>query len=130
MGIENSRRFRALPLYMSLLTYGSKGYQDMFDSNCRFAQQLGHWVDQHTDLELLEPVYLHTVLFRVSAERWMKPGGNDKFIDAIKKTQQMYVSKTVWNGQPAIRAAVSNWRTDIDRDLPIVTKALDTALDC
>jgi glutamate/tyrosine decarboxylase-like PLP-dependent enzyme len=128
VGIENSRRFRALPLYMSLLTYGAKGYQEVFENNCKFAVRLGEWIDQHPDLELLAPVYLHTILFRVSAKQWAHPGGNDEFIDAIKKTEKAYVTKTVWEGQPAIRGAVSNWRTELDRDLPIVQQAFEEAL--
>jgi len=128
MGIENSRRFRALPLYMSLRTLGAEGYKEIFANNCEFARSLGEWVDQHPNLELVEPVHLHTVLFRATSEPWTQEGGNDRFIDAIKRTQQMYVSKTVWGGIPAIRAAVSNWRTDLKRDLPIVKNALETAL--
>ncbi|KAI9282979.1 pyridoxal phosphate-dependent transferase [Umbelopsis sp. AD052] len=128
VGIENSRRFRALPLYMSLLTYGAKGYQEVFESNCNFAVSLGEWIDQHPDLELLAPVYLHTVLFRVTAKSWSHPEGNDQFIEAIKGTEKVYVTKTVWDGQPAIRAAMSNWRTELDRDLPIVQQGLEEAL--
>jgi glutamate/tyrosine decarboxylase-like PLP-dependent enzyme len=128
VGIENSRRFRALPLYMSLLTYGAKGYQEVFENNCKFAVRLGDWIDQHPDLELLAPVYLHTVLFRVSAKQWSHPEGNDEYIEAVKGTEKVYVTKTVWDGQLAIRAAMSNWRTDLDRDLPIVQQALEEAL--
>jgi glutamate/tyrosine decarboxylase-like PLP-dependent enzyme len=102
VGIENSRRFRALPLYMSLLTYGAEGYQELFENNCKFAVRLGEWIEQHPDLELLCPVYLHRFLFRVSAKEWAHPEGNDKFIDAIKRTEKAYVSKTFWDGKPAI----------------------------
>ncbi|CAM0142915.1 hypothetical protein VKS41_002510 [Umbelopsis sp. WA50703] len=128
MSIENSRRFRALPLYMSLLTYGAEGYRDMFASNCRFTELLGDWINEHAGLELLKPVQLHNVLFRATADKWNTAGGNDAFIDAIKETGLLYVSKTVWKGKPAIRAAVSNWRTSIDTDLPITTKAIEIAL--
>ncbi|KAI8580082.1 hypothetical protein K450DRAFT_174193, partial [Umbelopsis ramanniana AG] len=128
VGIEYSRRFRALPLYMSLLTYGAKGYQELFENNCKFAVSLGEWIDLHPDLELLTPVYLHTFLFRVSAKQWAHPGGNDEFIDAIKKTEKTYVSSTVWNGKPAIRGTVNNWRTRLDRDLSIVQQVLEETL--
>ncbi|KAI9285052.1 pyridoxal phosphate-dependent transferase [Umbelopsis sp. AD052] len=128
IGIENSRRFRALPLYMSLLTYGEKGYRELFESNCKFAASLGEWIDLHLDFELLSPVYLHTFLFRVSAGQWTHPGGNEEFVDAVKKTEKAHVSSTMWNGQPAIRGSVNNWRTREDRDLSIVQQALEEAI--
>ncbi|KAI9288664.1 pyridoxal phosphate-dependent transferase [Umbelopsis sp. AD052] len=128
IGIETARRFKALPLYMSLLTYGARGYQELFESNCKFAASLGEWIDLHPDFELLSPVYLHTLLFRVSAKQWTHPEGNEEFIDAVKKTGKAHVSSTMWNGKPAIRGSVNNWRTRLDRDLSIVQQALEEAI--
>ncbi|KAK9764379.1 hypothetical protein K7432_008161 [Basidiobolus ranarum] len=122
--IESSRRFRALPLYMSLKTYGAEGYAHMFESNCLFAQKLADWLQQHPSYEILSPCYLNIVLFRSKVKEWSGQDGNQKLIDALKATGDIYVTATAWNGQEAIRAAISNWRTNIERDFEVVTKAL------
>ncbi|MEV0296154.1 hypothetical protein [Nocardia sp. NPDC050710] len=49
----------------------------------------------------------------------------------IAATGETYVTPTVYDGTPALRAAFSNWRTtdaDVDRVYAAITAALD-ALD-
>lgn len=36
------------------------------------------------------------------------------FIDAVKATRKVYISPTTWHGVPAVRLAVSNWRTGLE----------------
>jgi len=40
MGLENSRRFRALPALFSILSYGKNGISDIVKINCEFADKL------------------------------------------------------------------------------------------
>jgi hypothetical protein len=42
----------------------------------------------------------------------------------IKATRKIYVSGTVWGNKPACRFAVSNWMTNVERDLPIIVDVL------
>lgn len=49
-GIENSQRFRALPLFASLLSLGKDGYADIVRRNVAFAQRTAHYLD-------LSPLY-------------------------------------------------------------------------
>lgn len=44
--------------------------------------------------------------------------GASRCIAAIKRTGRVYVSPTTWDGQGAIRLAVSNWRTGLERRRP------------
>src|ERR1700722_2318197 len=44
IGIENSRRFRALPLYASLRTYGADWYQGMLERQIRTARLIAKWI--------------------------------------------------------------------------------------
>jgi hypothetical protein len=59
------------------------------------------------------------VLFRAK-----DPALNEVLVDRINATRKIFVSGTKWNGQKACRIAVSNWRADVARDLPIVQEVL------
>ncbi|RXK42241.1 hypothetical protein M231_00600 [Tremella mesenterica] len=56
MGIENSRRFRALPLLASLLSLGREGYVDIIRRNVSFAQNVARFLLQSDSYELLNPI--------------------------------------------------------------------------
>ncbi|OZJ02098.1 hypothetical protein BZG36_05214, partial [Bifiguratus adelaidae] len=65
MNLENSRRFRALPVYSTLMAYGKAGYQDIVERNCDFAQALHAWMNNEGSAwyETLSPCPLNIVLF-------------------------------------------------------------------
>jgi hypothetical protein len=72
-------------------------------------------------------VPLNIVLFRARPETRFSTGQG--LVDAINASRQIYVSGTAWDGKPAVRVAVSNWRTgtrDGKRDdvLDVVKKVL------
>ena len=59
-------------------------------------------------------VPLNIVLFRGSAGSRYPPSDKDsagRLTAAINATRDIYVSATTWRGIPAVRIAVSNWRT-------------------
>ncbi|KAL2356171.1 pyridoxal phosphate-dependent transferase [Cryomyces antarcticus] len=132
VGIENSRRFRALPVYATLSAYGRSGYRDMLERQVRFARAVAKFVLGHGAYELLPERVPHTserdaladiyiiVLFRARDETL-----NKDLVKHINASRTIYVSGTSWKGFPACRFAVSNWRVDSARDLPIVTRILD-----
>ena len=72
-----------------------------------------------SDTEILEKT-LVLVLFRIRNEILRKD-----FVKRINATGKMFVSGTVWDGRPAARIAVSNWRVDIDRDSGLIQEVLD-----
>lgn len=53
IGIENSRRFRALPVYASLLSYGQTGYQTMLQKQIRLARKIAWWLFVHPEYTVL-----------------------------------------------------------------------------
>lgn len=111
MGLENSRRFRALPVMFSLLSYGEKGIKDIVIRNCQLAEKLGEWIKSCPDYQLLYEVKLNIVLFKP------KNLNNDETIKLIAKInsgQKMSVSKTMLGSDIAIRIAVSNFSSSID----------------
>jgi glutamate/tyrosine decarboxylase-like PLP-dependent enzyme len=130
IGLENSRRFRALPVYASLIAYGRDGYRDMLERQIALSRSIAKFILQSEDYELLphshssvEEVLANIyiiVLFRAKNEE-----ANKRLVNDIKASRKIYVSGTAWEGKPACRFAVSNWMVDVERDLPIVEQVLE-----
>jgi glutamate/tyrosine decarboxylase-like PLP-dependent enzyme len=129
IGLENSRRFRALPVYASLIAYGKAGYRDMLERQISLSRGIASFLhdSEHYELlpqvegsvgDILESIYI-IVLFRAKDEKL-----NEQLVAKIKASRKIYVSGTSWDGRPACRFAVSNWMVDVGRDLPIVKQVL------
>jgi glutamate/tyrosine decarboxylase-like PLP-dependent enzyme len=131
IGLENSQRFRALPVYGVLLAHGRKGLEEMFVRQVRLARGIATFLDIHGEYELLangqaasgdgfpfENTHV-IVLFRAKDEVI-----NSELVKRINATRKMYVSGTKWDGKPACRIAVSTWRVDVQRDLKLVSEVL------
>jgi len=127
IGIENSRRFRALPVYATLIAYGEEGYKDMMKRQIDLARSIAKVIFDHPAYELL-PVNQENnldetfmvVLFRASDELL-----NGNLVRLINETGKIYVSGTQWDGRPAARVAISNWQVDVARDVALVKQILD-----
>ena len=63
-GIELSRGFRALDVWMTLRHHGLDALGAMIEKNCAQAKELAARVDAEPDLECLAPVALNVVCFR------------------------------------------------------------------
>lgn len=120
---ENSRRFRALPAFLSLLAYGRAGYREIVRRSCGHAAALGAWVDASPRFELLSPVRLNVVCFAPSREG---TDARDRVLELVRRGGRAFLTPTELGGRPAMRAAFSNWSTSTD-DLRAVIEALDVA---
>lgn len=135
VGIENSRRFRSLPVYATLISYGRLGYRDMLNKQIRLARAVALFFHEHSEFELLpqsmingssakvrQEIYI-IVLFRAKDQAL-----NESLVKRINSTSRMYVSGTKWDGRPASRIAVSNWQADPDRDVNVVQSVIEDVL--
>lgn len=122
---QNSRRFRALPAWMTLLAYGRTGYREIVERNCAQARWLGEQVDQSDQFHLLAPVRLNCVCFTLAGQ----PSLSDiqKFLAKVRDDGRIYLTQTVYKGQPGIRAAFSNWQTE-QRDVEICWETLQESV--
>lgn len=129
IGLENSRRFRALPVYASLVSYGKAGYRNMLERQIALSRGIARFIMDSNCYELLPQVgesetetmgriYI-IVLFRAVDEKL-----NENLVVNIKASRKIYVSGTSWEGKPACRFAVSNWMVDVDRDLAVIKQVL------
>lgn len=119
---ENSRRFRALPAWFSLLAYGREGHREIVERNCAMASKLGAWIGQSDKYTLLAPVRMNVVCFTLSGEKSMTDVRS--FLDRVRDDGRVFFTPTLYKGVPAIRAAVSNWLTS-ESDINIAIEALD-----
>ncbi|WP_433662155.1 pyridoxal phosphate-dependent decarboxylase family protein [Nocardia sp. CA-128927] len=121
---ENSRRLRALAAWFSLTAYGRDGHRDIVQRNISCANSLVEQLTASGLLRLVAPVRLNVVCFtladRPTVERI------DALADAVAQTGETFLTPTVYDGQPALRAAFSNWRTT-DTDVDRAAKAIAAA---
>ncbi|CBX98482.1 hypothetical protein LEMA_P098910.1 [Plenodomus lingam JN3] len=133
IGLENSRRFRALPAYATLVAYGRDGYKDMLERQIALARGIAKFVLDSSAFELLPQATWGTenqedilsrifiiVLFRARDEEL-----NRHLVERIKAKKKIYVSGTTWDGSPACRFAVANWMADVRRDLRVIKEVLE-----
>jgi glutamate/tyrosine decarboxylase-like PLP-dependent enzyme len=122
---ENSRRFRALPAWCTLMAYGRDGYQNIVERNCYMAQQIGDWIDSRAEFDLLSPVILNGVLFTLPG----RPGMDAvrAYLDRLRDGGQLYLTPTVHFDVAAVRISVVNWRSDV-ADIAVAQQALLDAL--
>ncbi|HEX8888627.1 MAG TPA: aminotransferase class I/II-fold pyridoxal phosphate-dependent enzyme [Pyrinomonadaceae bacterium] len=143
-GIELSRRFRALKIWLMLRYYGARRVAGAISRDNALAQLMAERVEAAEDFELLAPVELSICCFR-----YLPPGFREKLITESKAERERsnaeldslnarimhrvqrggraYLSNaTLKNGRYALRACITNFRTtdaDINETLEIVREA-------
>jgi len=113
-GMELSRGFKSLKVWMSLKEHGLDKYSAMIAQNIDQAFYLGEQIEKQGSLELMTPVTMNIVCYRYN------PGGLDDIqLNALNKELLMRIhelgvaapSSTLLNGKYAIRVANTNHRT-------------------
>ena len=113
-GVELSRSFRALRIWMSIKEHGIDKYRRMIEQNVAQARHLVRLINLNSELELMAPAPLNIVCFR-----YRPPGIREEELDGLNKEilfqlQEQGIaapSSTVLNGKFAIRVAISNQRS-------------------
>ena len=118
---EDSRRFRALPAWITLMAYGRSGYRELVERSCSLAQQMGQGIEQSPYFELLAPVRLNIVCFALMGANAQQ---RDNFLERLKEDGRVLLTPTFFDGKPAIRAAFANWSTG-EQDIPVILDALE-----
>ena len=117
---ENSRRFRALPSWFSLMAYGKAGYESIVSNSISCAQNLGKYIEASELLELVAPVRLNVVCFALKAKKELTM----EFLSILNSRGKIFMTPTILNGEPCIRAAFVNFRTS-QKDIEIAIEELD-----
>jgi glutamate/tyrosine decarboxylase-like PLP-dependent enzyme len=120
---ENSRRFRALPAWMTLMAYGRDGHRALVERTCALARALAAGLASSPHFEVLAPVTLNIVCL---ALRDGDAARRDRLLAALKADGRVLLTPTLYEGRPGLRAAFSTWRTSED-DVRVILAALEEA---
>ena len=129
-GVELSRRFRALKVWLTLQYYGTRRIAEAVIEDMELAAYLGELVAEAKDFELLAPVELSICCFRYVPRAGMSDPElnelNERVMAAVQKGGRAYVSNATVNGRFALRACITNFRTtkaDIEETIAAVRDA-------
>jgi aromatic-L-amino-acid decarboxylase len=118
-GFQQSRGFRALKLWMTLLQAGRNGLAAMISRHNALARHLAGLIDAAPDLDLFAPPTLSIVCFRYVPREW---AGDDAGLDALNKAVmeevqaggETFITQAVLGGRFVLRANVLHYATTED----------------
>jgi len=113
-GIQLGRRFRALKLWFVLRSYGIAGIQKMVREHIRMAGVFKEWVETHPHFELMAPVHLSLVCFRLNDGRSEETLNtlNKNLIERVNRTGKLLLTQTVLKGKFVLRMAIGARATE------------------
>lgn len=116
LGPDLSRGFRALKVWMTLQTFGTRALGAAMERNCASARRLAELIEASPDFRLVAPVPLNIVCFSLAGDD--ADQANRRLVEALQVRGIATPSVTLVEGRAAIRCAIFNHRTalaDIER---------------
>ncbi|HTZ70092.1 MAG TPA: pyridoxal-dependent decarboxylase [Acetobacteraceae bacterium] len=111
LGPDLSREFRALKIWFTLRAYGADGIGRVVENSCDVAQHLAARVRREPSLEMLAPVPLNIVCFRVREGAADLNRLNKDLVADLQESGIAAPSTTTINATLAIRAGIFNHRS-------------------
>ena len=105
--IPLGRRFRALKLWFVIRHYGVEGLEHHVREHVRLAQQFAGWVRKDRRFELVAPVPLNLVCFRLRAG----DEANQTLMDRLNRSGDLHLTHTRLNGRMTLRFCVGQTNT-------------------
>jgi aromatic-L-amino-acid decarboxylase len=105
--IPLGRRFRSLKLWFVIRHYGIEGLQYHVREHVRLAQEFAAWVQADGRFEMMAPVPLNLVCFR------LKTGdeANQKLMDRLNQSGDLYLTHTRLNNKLTLRMSIGQTNT-------------------
>ncbi len=126
-GIQQTRGFRALKLWMTLQQVGIDGYRELISRDIGLARSLREKIKARGDFELVTTGPLSVTCFR-----YAPPGAADvdklnrKLLEIVQREGKVFLTGTELNGRFALRTCIVNFRTteaDLDLLLKLIAEA-------
>jgi aromatic-L-amino-acid/L-tryptophan decarboxylase len=109
-GIPLGRRFRALKLWAVIRSFGVEGLQEKIREHIRIAKNLGEWVQENKNFELLAPVTINTICFRYNPARTAVDDLNklnEALNHRLNDSGKIYLTHTTLNGKYTLRMVIA-----------------------
>ncbi len=113
-GIQLSRGFRALKVWLLLKEHGVDKYRRLIRQNIAQARYLAQLVEQNAELELVAPVALNVVCFRFNPKNMSEEKLNEVNRQILMELHERGIASptsTILHGTYALRAAITNHRS-------------------
>lgn len=113
-GLELSRPFRALKVWMTLRHYGARRIAATIAEDIAVAAHLAECVRADEQLELLAGPSLSICCFRHVPPELPETeldGHNERLLEAVQRDGRVYLSNATVEGRLALRACITNFRT-------------------
>ncbi len=125
-GLELTRSFRALKVWMSLKAHGINAFSRLIEQNVRQARFCADLIEAHPDLELVAPVALNIVCFRFAPKD--SPSDdlnrvNEEILLRIQESGLAVPSSTRIGNAFALRIAITNHRSKSE-DFDLLVKSV------
>jgi aromatic-L-amino-acid/L-tryptophan decarboxylase len=130
-GLQNSRGFRALKVWMALQQVGKDGYVEMISEDIRLSELLFKKAEAHPELEALTQNLSITTLRYIPVGVNAQEEGdylnqlNEKLVNSLQQGGETFLSNAIVNGKYCLRACIVNFRTsekDIRELVEIIVK--------
>jgi len=139
LGLQNTRGFRALKVWLGLRHVGRSGYVQMIRDDIALAEQLYRLADEHPELEACTQ-HLSIATFRYRPADLSAHDGTDagylnelnrQLLTELQTGGEMYVSNAIIGGRYCLRACIVNFRTTAEdiAALPAIIVAAGRRLD-
>ena len=115
-GVQQTRGFRALKLWMTLQHLGRAGVRDLVGRHLALAERLAGLVDGAPDLERLAPLSLSVVCFRYAPPHLRGDEArlnalNQRVMEDVQASGAAFLTQTTLGGRFALRACILHYAT-------------------
>jgi glutamate/tyrosine decarboxylase-like PLP-dependent enzyme len=140
-GLQNSRGFRALKVWLALKHAGAAGYRKMIADDIRLSKTMAQAIGRHEELQLMTqdlsiatfryvPVDLRAQLQDAAVERHLD-ALNRELLDRLQRSGETFASNAVVDGHYVLRACIVNFHTasaDVEA-VPAIIARIGRAVD-
>jgi aromatic-L-amino-acid decarboxylase len=131
-GLQNSRGFRALKVWLTLQQVGRSGYEKLITEDIELAELLFRLAENHEELEAI------THNLSITTLRYIPENGgkslednylnklNEEILNQLQTGGEVFISNAIVSDNYCLRACVVNFRTskkDIEEIIEIIVKA-------
>ncbi len=113
-GIQLTRSFRALKLWMTLKVFGRKHVAEAVQRGFERAEQAERLLREHPEWTVVTPAQMGILTFRCVPEGWTEEEVNvlnRRLAPALREEGEAFLTKTTLDGRPVLRLCPINPRT-------------------